>query len=123
MCTYKFQCNMAECHYIPVQVFDGIHGQGIRIRMIQLVNVNFILKSRLTSLRTFSATFTARFTGSDTFNSNRMIWTVKHWKVKVWQIKINSPNSPMFSTANVSHYTLYLSKYCITCFLTGSYFG
>ena len=66
MCMYKFQCNMAECRYTPVQVFDGIHGQGIRIRMIQLVDVNFILKSRLTSLRTFSATFTAIFTGSDT---------------------------------------------------------
>ena len=26
-----------ECRYTSVQVFDWIHGQGIRVRMIQLV--------------------------------------------------------------------------------------
>ena len=43
---------------------------------------------------------------------DRIIWTVKLWWVKFWRVQIDSPNSPMFSTANVSHYTV------ISCFLT-----
>ena len=41
-----------------------------------------------------------------TLSREKILWTVKHRKVKVWRIKINSPNSPMFSTANVLLYTV-----------------
>ena len=38
------------------------------------------------------------------FNSDHVIiWTVKLWWVKFWRVQIDLP---MFSTANVSHYTV-----------------
>ena len=44
------------------------------------------------------------------FNSDhacdRIIWTIKLQWVKFWRVQIDLPNSPMFSTANVSRYTV-----------------
>ena len=74
--------------------------------MFQLMDIDFILKLRSISLQTFSPTLQLGLQ-DQTLSHEKTLWTVKHWKVKVWQIKIDLPNSAMFFTANISHYTVY----------------